>query len=39
MLPAELLREYTLPLCGVLRWYNQHMADSKFSGKYYYTST
>ena len=37
MVSNVLLRESTLPHCGVLRWYNWRMADFKFAGYDYYT--
>ncbi len=36
MLPTGLLRVSTLPLSGVLRWYNRRMSDSKLVCNYYY---
>jgi hypothetical protein len=29
----------TLPLCGLLRWYNRRMSEVALSVNYYYTST
>jgi hypothetical protein len=34
---SGMLRVSTLPLCGVLRWYNRRMSALKFAGYYYYT--